>query len=112
MVKQFGNAELHEKRNFALVALNPKIFSLPVIFSAAYVLLDRTFIVIDGTSDQIVVSLQPKEGKNLRELVEMFNNQLINYSVNFAESKKTERIRAELVKRAFLTHASNRGAIT
>jgi His-Xaa-Ser system protein HxsD len=105
MVKQFGNAELHEKENFALVALNPGIFSLPVIFSAAYVLLDKAFIVIDGSIDQIVVSMQPKEGKNLRSLVQQFNGQLINYSVNAAESKKTERIRNELIKRALLTQS-------
>lgn len=103
MVKQFGNAELHRKENFALVALNPKIYSMATIFSAAYVLLDRAFVVIDGTHDQIVVSMQPLQGKDLRSLVQQFNSQLINYSVNAAESKKTERIRNELIKRALLT---------
>ncbi len=105
MIRQFGNAELHEKENFALVALNPKIYSMATIFSAAYVLLDKAFIVVDGSIDQIVVSMQPKEGKNLRSLVQQFNSQLINYSVNAAESKKTERIRNELVKRALLTQS-------
>ncbi len=105
MPEQFGNAELHCKENFALVALNPKLYPMPVIFSAAYILLDKAFIVIDGSIDQVVVSLQPKQGKDLRSLVRQFNSQLINYSVNAAESKKTGRMRDELIKRALMTQS-------
>ncbi len=107
MSKQFANAELHEKENFALVALNPKLYSQATVFSAAYVLLDQAFVVVDGTPDQIVVSLRPKKGRNLKQLVEQFNSQLISHSVSAAESKRTENIRAELVKRALLTQTGN-----
>ncbi len=102
----FENVELHRKKNFALVSINPKIYSLGVIFSAAYVLLERAFIVIDGNpNDQIIVSLKPKKGKNIEEIANEFNEQLINFAVNFEQSERTQRIREEFIKQAFLAHS-------
>ncbi|MBN2067360.1 MAG: hypothetical protein JW744_02740 [Candidatus Diapherotrites archaeon] len=105
MVSQFGNAEFHEKGNFALVALSPKLYSHAAIFSSAYLMLDSAFVIVDGTPDQVVVSLQPKKGKNLKGLVRQFNKYLISHSASAAEAKKTGSIRAELVKRALLTQS-------
>lgn len=102
----FDNIELHKGKNFALVSINPRIYSLGVIFSAAYVLLERAFIVIDGDPEkQIVVSLKPKRGRNIKGLAFEFNEQLVNFAVNFDQSERTKALREELVKQAFLAHS-------
>ncbi|MAG21918.1 MAG: hypothetical protein CL943_01250 [Candidatus Diapherotrites archaeon] len=101
-----NNFEINKSENFVLLSINPKIYSLGVVFSAAYVLLEKAFIVVDGNpEEQLVVSLQPKKGKNLTELANEFNQQLINFAVNFDQSARTKQIREEFIKQAFLTHS-------
>lgn len=100
------NIEINEEKNFALVSVNPKIYSLGVIFSAAYVLLEKAFIVIDGNPEkQVIVSLKPKKEGSSKALAEEFNEQLINFAVNFDQSERTRKIREEFIKQAFLTHS-------
>lgn len=102
----FGNIELNWEENFALVSVNPKIYALPVVFSAAYIMLEKAFVVIDGNpEEQIVVSLEPKSGKDIEGLAREFNEQLVNFAVNLEQSKATKSIREEFVKQAFLTHS-------
>ena len=89
-----------------MVSVNPKIYPLNVVFSASYFMMDKAFVVIDGNPDQeIVVSLRPKDNHALDELARTFNDELLNYAVNNAESKKTEKLREELVKDAFAGHS-------
>ena len=98
--------ELHPERNFALVSVNPKIYSLGVVFSAAYVLLEKAFVVIDGNPDeQVIVSLRPKKGRGIRAIADEFNEQLVNFAVNFDQSGRTRALREEFVKQAFLAHS-------
>lgn len=100
------NIELHKAENFALVSVNPKIYSLGVLFSAAYVLLEKAFVVIDGDpNSQVVVSIRPKKGREIEAIANEFNEQLINFSVNFEQSEKTRALREEFIKQAFLTHS-------
>jgi His-Xaa-Ser system protein HxsD len=102
----FGNVELHREKNFALVSVNAKIYSLGVIFSAAYVLLERAFVVIDGNpEEQIVVSLKPKKGRDIAGIANEFNEQLINFAVNFDQSNRTKAVREEFIRQAFISHS-------
>jgi len=102
----FDNIELHKQQGFALVSVNPKIYSLGVVFSAAYVMLEKAFVAIDGNpNENIIVSLRPKKGKALERLAQQFNEQLINFAVNFDQSARTKAIREEFVKQAFITHS-------
>jgi len=100
------NFEVDKKNNLVLVSVNPKIFLLPVIFSASYMMMDKAFVVIDGNPElQVVVSLRPKNKESLEGIARLFNDELINYAVNNSESKKTERLRAEIIKQAFAGHS-------
>lgn len=102
----FENIEINTEKNFALVSVNTKIYSMGVIFSAAYVLLEKAFVVIDGNPEkQVIVSLKPKEEASPKALAEEFNEQLINFAVNFDQSERTRKIREEFIKQAFLTHS-------
>ena len=99
------NFELDEKNRLVLVSANPKIYPLPVIFSASYMMLDQAFVVVDGNPEvEIVVSLRPKKGQSLEQLARDFNNQLLNYAVNACESKKTALLRDQIIKQAFAGH--------
>jgi len=100
------NVEFDKESNSALVSINPKIYKLGVIFAAAYVLLEKAFIVLDGSpDDQIVASIKPKKPEGIEEIVSEFNEQLINFAVNFDQSDKTRNIREEFIKQAFITHS-------
>ena len=89
-----------------LVSVNPKIYSLDVVQSAAYVLMDRAYIVIDGDpKEKILVELKPTNKKeDLEKLGRDFNNELINYAVYKVQAERTKEIRETIVKRALLTN--------
>jgi len=100
------NFEIDQKNKVVLVSVNPKVFSLPTIFSASYALMDQAFIVLDGSPEtEIVVSLRPRSKQGLEEIARSFNDELLNYAVNNEESKKTEKLRGEIVKQAFAGHS-------
>jgi His-Xaa-Ser system protein HxsD len=100
------NFELNEKRQTALVSVNPKIYPLSAVFSAAYSMLDKAFVVLDGNPEtEIVVSLKPRLNQPLEQLARQFNDELISSAVNQSESKKTRLLRDEIIKQAFLGHS-------
>ena len=100
------NFEIDQKNNLVLVSVNPRFFPLPVIFSASYLMMDQAFVVIDGDRErQVVVSLRPRNRESLEQLARSFNDELLNYAVNSSESKKTERLRDEIIKQAFSGHS-------
>ena len=99
------NFEVNKKENTVLVSVNPKVYPLSVIFSASYLMMDQAFVVIDGDPEtEIVISLRPRAEHGLEEIARNFNDQLLNYAVNDAESKKTEKLRDALIKDAFAGH--------
>ena len=58
-----------------LAKVNPKIYSLDVVQAAAYVLMDRAYVVIDGDPEkEILVELKPTDKKeDLEKLGRDFN---------------------------------------
>ena len=71
-----GNLEMHG--DFALLALNPQIFPLSLIYAASSPLLEQAYFVVDGDpSEEIVVELRPKDGTELQLVGRELGNQLI-----------------------------------
>lgn len=105
-VKIKGNFEIHESENRIIVSINPKIYPLDVIYSAAYVFLDRTYIFIDGDpKEEVIIELKPKNDKeNLENLGGEFNNELLNYAAYKAQAEKNAPIRQMIIQRALLTN--------
>ena len=105
-LKSIDNMELNEAQNYVLVSINPKIYPLSVVFSAAYIMLDRAYTVIDGDPEkEIVVTLRPKEqAMKLERLARDFNDELINYAVHLEQSKRTQKMREEFIKKALSAH--------
>ncbi len=107
----FNNMEI--KENCVIVSVNPKIYPLEVIQSAAYILIDRVYVVMDGDpEEEIFVQLIPKETTDLQKLAYEFNNELLNYAVYHIQSKRNKEVRDAIVKRVFLTNNEDYRPVT
>lgn len=102
-VKVIDNLELHKDKMF--ISVNPKIYPLDVIYSAAYVLMDRAYFFIDGDpEEEILVEVRAKTPKeSLETLGRDFNNELLNYAVYKVQSEKNKGIKESIVRRALYT---------
>lgn len=72
-----GNLEVHP--DFALLALNPVLFPLPVVYAASRKFLSKVYVLIDGDpNEEIVVELrQKKRGVKLLEIGRELGNLLL-----------------------------------
>ena len=70
--KDFGNC--------VRINLSPKVYSLPTIYAAAYIFLDKVYIILDKEKDGIIVYLFPKKKDNLKTIGMEFLDELINYA--------------------------------
>ena len=95
--------ETHYEDNFVLIEVNPDIYPLEVVYSAAYVFLDRAYIRLDGDADEkIIVELRPKGDYPLGQLKNEFNNELLNYAFHKSQIENSGDIRKILMQRALL----------
>ena len=88
-----------------VVNINPKLYSLDAVYSAAYVFLDRAYVILDGDpKSEILVRLKPKKEEDLETLGLEFSNELINYCDYQKRSAETKKIREMLLERALITN--------
>jgi len=99
-------SKINIEENSAIISVNPKLYSLDTVYSAAYVFLDRAYIVLDGDPEkEILIRLKPKdEGENPEKLGSEFFNELINYADYQKRAEKTKKIREMLLERALITN--------
>lgn len=91
--------------NQVVVKVNPKVYPLEAVYSAAYVFMDRAYIVLDGDPEkEILVRLKLKEEDSLEKLGEEFNNELLNYADYLQRVRETKKIRETILQRAILTN--------
>ena len=101
------NMDIYEKENYLIISVNPKIYSLEIVYSAAYVLMDRVYIILGGDpGKEILVELRPKENEkaDLKTLGREFNNELLNYAVYMGRAEKTKKLREAIIQRVLLTN--------
>jgi len=73
--------DIKVENEYAIINVNPNIYSLNVVRSAAYVFMDRAYVIIDGDpKSQIVVKLKPKNKEDVRKLGLDFYNELLSYA--------------------------------
>ena len=105
-MKNLKNLIINKKDKNATLSINPKIFPLEVIYSAAYVLMDKAYIILDGDPEkkiEIFIKIKGPKG-NVEKIVMEFNNELINYSVYVIQAARTSEIRRAIVERALMTN--------
>ena len=101
-IKMVANMEVHKDTNYVVVSINTKIYPIDVIQLAAYVMIDKAYIILDGDPNQeISVELRGKDqGISAEELGREFNNQLLNYAVYKIQSEKNKEVKDALIKSA------------
>lgn len=94
--------KIDKRDNAVTVSINPNIYPLEVVYSAAYMFLDKVYVFIDGNTDkEILVRLKPKnKGEDLEELAGLFNNELVNYSVYVVQAARSSSIRDAIIRAA------------
>jgi His-Xaa-Ser system protein HxsD len=97
-VKSVSNLQVHP--DFVIVQVNTKIYPLDTIYYAAYVFLDRAFVVLDGNpSDLVSVELRPKDKtKDPEELGRNFNDELLSYSLYKIQAERGKDIRESILR--------------
>ena len=105
-LNKLGNIEVNEKDGYAFFSINPKIYSIDVVYAAAYVMIDRAFVILDGDpKKEIKVEIRKKEDHHdLKELVRSFNEELLNYATYKVQSEKNKKIREMLLQRVLFTN--------
>ncbi len=103
-----GNIEIREKEGYIWVSVNPKIYRLDVVYSAAYMFLENCYVLIDGDpEEEVIVELRPKNETEITELKKIgmeFNNELINYANYAAQCIRNAGLREAILKRVLLTN--------
>jgi His-Xaa-Ser system protein HxsD len=95
------NFSIDKKSKTVTINVNPKIFPLEVIYSAAYVLLNKAHAIIDGDPEKkISIKLKAKKSGNLADLAQEFNDELVNYSMYVVQASRTSGIRQAIINRA------------
>lgn len=98
-----GNLLFKDKE--VVVSVNPKLYPIEAVYSAAYVFMDRAYIVLDGDPEkEILVKIKPKSEESLENLGNEFNNELLNYSDYLTRAKETKKLREMLLQRAIITN--------
>lgn len=99
------NNNIKIEKDNVILSINSKLYTLETVYSAAYVFLDRAYILLDGDpKKEIIVRLKPKEKQNLEKLGREFLNELINYADYQKRAKQTKKIREMLLQRALITN--------
>ena len=96
----------YKNEDTAVFRINPKIYPVDVVHSAAYILLDKAFILLDGNPEiEIIAEITSKQkGASIKELVWEFNDELLNYSVYKSQNEKNKKLREILMKRVLITN--------
>jgi len=98
------NIEIHD--DHAVLRVNPRIYPLELVYSAAYIMIDKAFILLDGDPEKsVVVEIRKrKKDQDLNDLIREFNEELLNYAVYKVQSEKNKRLREIILYRALLTN--------
>lgn len=108
---------LSEKTNTTL-ALDPELYPLDVIYTTAYIFLDRAYIFLKKDENKkIVVDIKLKtcnkdDNKNkqcmtLEDIEDEFKNQLINYCNHFKMQEKNLSVKQKILEEIFSSPPEN-----
>ena len=105
-INKLKNVEIDDVLGSGLLKLNPKIYPLEVIYSAAYIMIDKAFIILgENLKKEIMVEITRKnEKQNIKNLIEEFNEELLNYLTYKTQSEKNAKLREYILQRLIITN--------
>ena len=91
--------EINQKKNQAVIRVNPKVYPIDLVYTAAYTIMDRAHVVLDGSPDkEILVTLNPRNFKgSLEELGQIFYDELIASAFYTVQLVRNKEIRDALI---------------
>jgi len=102
-------SKVTQKENKITILIDPTIYSLEAIYSAAYIFIDKAYLFLEkGPKNQVAVSIKGKEKLTLKELKDLsgeFHNELLNCALRDKISKNNQKIREYVVARALMSAA-------
>ncbi len=92
-------------RGWVCLSIDTAIYSLPTIYSAGYIFLDKAYIYLDKDSkSKVAVFIYPKKkNQNLDKLAGDFLNELLNYAHYYSSLKVNADALKTLMQRALFS---------
>ena len=100
------NFQVDTKENCVTISVNSRIYSMEMVQSAAYTMMDKCYILIDQNNREIIAEIRLKNGgADLEKIAREFNNELINFYVYISESFRSKEEKIIMMKRALITNS-------
>ncbi|MBN2457690.1 hypothetical protein JXB31_01005 [Candidatus Woesearchaeota archaeon] len=101
-----SNVKVSKEKGVAEISINPKLYPIDVIYSAAYVFLDKAYVLLKGDPEsKVIAELKPKDkNAGLETIGNEFNSELLNYANYNKISEKNLEIKKLLLHEIF-SHA-------
>ncbi len=81
-----------------------KVYTLPTIYAAGYIFLDRAYLLLDKDKDEVIIYLFPKKkGADLKQLGMGFLDELINYAHYFTRAAENVEVTKAILQRALFS---------
>lgn len=99
------NTNFEIKGDIAIIKINKEIYPKEVLIQAAYIKLEKYYILIDTDENYFIVSLKYKEKNqtnNLESSVYEFFDELIESQSYIDQIERTSKIREIILERALL----------
>ena len=92
--------EVNKKEGFVMVKVNKQIFPIDLIYNAAYMILDRAYVILDSSPGYIVyVLLRPRTFKGeLEELGRIFYDELVSTAFQTVQFVRNQGMREVLMR--------------
>lgn len=103
LLNMISNKKLNMNKDVK-IKLDEKIYSLQVIYGAAYVFIDRAYIFISiDNNGKISVRFRSKNNtlkNDIEKIVGEFENELLSYALRVELLNKTKKIREMIIEKA------------
>jgi len=105
-------SDFEYKEGELIININPKVYSLDMVYATAYAYLDRYYFLFDGNPDtEIVVKVSGKKKNDIQEVAKLqwfgneFMNELISISNYFKQLELNKDVVNAVLQRALFSAA-------
>ena len=99
-----GEDVKYKDRNSTIIKLNPKLYSMQIIYSSAYAMLDKAYIILDGNPEtEIIVNIFQKNNEGIEKLKQRFYDELVNYGNYYNSINRDKEIVKMILERALFS---------
>lgn len=94
------------------ISVNPKIYTLDCIYSAAYILMEKAYFILDGDPEkEVIVKIIPKDAEQIGQqsglkaddIEKLFFEEMLNYKHYHMNLEKNKEITRLIIEKALFT---------